>query len=431
MRFLRLYRPLTALSALALLAGMLVVVTSSQLPAGRDRPMARYLSTQITSASKSPRGYAPARIRTHYGFSKMGFDKKGNPVNGTGQTIGVVIWGADPHIRQNLQTFITQFNLKPMHGLTGKACRKPAAYAQVPCFEVINTNKTPAPQDYSTYKEESLDVEWAHAIAPGANIIVAQAPVKCKKGHPNGCNTPTPQVMDQAIQKVVSAGATVVSMSFEDDLITSRLAASWDGLDAAFVSGEGDFGYPEADYPAADPNVLSVGGTDITSGHEVAWRADAGGLTKNPRPDYQINWTHSELFREVNDVAYNAVDYAVYNLTPASGGDNWETGNGVSFGVPQWAGLIADVDQVRMADGKSILARDGVMDGLYLAATVAGKPGLIDKAYFTDVTSGCAYANNKHHIPRCVKKAAKGYDVLTGLGTPVANDLVFYLGYDI
>ncbi len=354
----------------------------------------QYLTAQITSASKTPQGYTPAQIRDHYDFNKMGFDKKGNPVNGTGQTIGVVIWGADPHIRANLQKFITQFRLKPMHGLTGKTCRKPAAYAQVPCFEIINTSKTPAPQDYSTFKEESLDVEWAHAIAPGANIIVAQAPVKCKAGHPNGCNVPSAAVVDQAIQKVVKAGATVVSMSFEFDKINSHLAATWDGLDAAFVSGEGDFGYPEADYPAADPNVLSVGGTEITSGKDVAWRADGGGVTKNARPDYQINWTNSEQYREVNDVAYNAVNYSVYNITPASGGDDWETGNGVSFGVPQWAGLIADADQVRVADGKSILARDGVMDGLYLAA-VTPKPKVINPAYFTDVTSGCAYADNK------------------------------------
>ena len=44
---------------------------------------------------------------------------------------------------------------------------------------------------------------------------------------------------------------------------------------------------------------------------------------------------------------------------------------------------------MRVADGKSILARDGVMDGLYLAA-VTPKPKVINPAYFTDITSGCA-----------------------------------------
>jgi hypothetical protein len=77
---------------------------------------------------------------------------------------------------------------------------------------------------------------------------------------------PSAAVVDQAIQKVVKAGATVVSMSFEFDKINSHLAATWDGLDAAFVSGEGDFGYLEADYPAADPNVLSTGLTASSTG---------------------------------------------------------------------------------------------------------------------------------------------------------------------
>jgi subtilase family serine protease len=412
-----------------LVVALLAVAPHGRDPATPDPPTGDgYLSMQLGPASTTPQGYTPMQIRAHYGFNSMGHDKRGDPVNGTGQTIGIVIWGRDPHIRSNLEHFITAFRLKPMRGLNGTTCKKPSAYGQLPCFEILNTGKTRAAVDYSTFQEVSGDVEWAHAIAPGANIIVAQAPVRCNG--PNGCNLPGAAAVDQAIRKAVGAGATVISMSFAYDSITPKLASSWDELNAAFVSGLGDFGYPQADYPAADPNVLSVGGTVITSGPDRAWKADGGGLTKNARPDYQINWTNSERFREVNDVAYNAVNYSIYNITPAGAGAYWQVGNGVSLGIPQWAGLIADADQVRVADGKSILARDGVMDGLYLAATEV-IPRKINKAYFTDVTSGCAYANTKNHVPPCVKRATKGYDVLTGLGTPVANDLVDYLGYDI
>jgi subtilase family serine protease len=398
-------------------------IVRSQAPA-----QVSYLSAPAGSASAQPEGYTPAGIRSHYHFD-LGDDKHGDPVNGTGQTIGIVIWGSDPHLRANLQAFITRFGLKQMRGLGAKSCAKPAPYGQLPCFEIINTSKTPAPQDYATYKEVSGDVEWAHAIAPGANIIVAQAAVKCKG--PNGCGLPGASAVDRAISAVVKAGATVVSMSFEYDSITPAKAATWDGLDATFVSGDGDFGYPQTDYPAADPNVLAVGGTVIeASGPDQAWSGDGGGQTKNARPGYQINWTNSEDFREVSDVSYNALRYSIYDITPAGAGQDWQIGNGVSYAIPQWAGLIADADQVRYADGKSILAGQGVMDGLYLAARdpVAGK---IDPAEFTDVTAGCAHANTKSGQPRCVKKAAKGYDVLTGLGTPVADDLVYYLGYDI
>ena len=76
-----------------------------------------------------------------------------------------------------------------------------------------------------------------------------------------------------------------------------------------------------------------------------------------------------------------------------------------------------------------ILADEGVMDGLYLAANDPVKSGEINPAYFTDITKGCARPTSKAN--KCAKKAAKGYDVLTGLGTPNAADLVNYLGYDI
>ena len=70
--------------------------------------------------------------------------------------------------------------------------------------------------------------------------------------------------------------------------------------------------------------------------------------------------------------------------------------------------------------GKSILAGSGVMTGLYLAASDSGRlpRGEIDQAYFKDITTGCAYAYSKDPQPPCVSDAIKGYDTLTGLGTP-------------
>jgi subtilase family serine protease len=421
-------------AAISLAAGSMAAAATRAAPAARagGPGLARYLSDQAREASAAPRGYTPAEIRHHYFFDKIADDKKGNPANGTGQTIGIVIWGSDPHIQANLQNFINQYRLKQLHGLTGKKCSRPAGYAQVPCFEILNTGKTPAPTDYGTFSEESDDVEWAHVAAPGANIIVAQAPVTCTDHDPARCKGPTDSALDTAIEKVVHAGATVVSMSFADPDISQKQALAWDQLDAAFVSGQGDAGYPAAGYPAADPAVLSVGGTVITkvagTGADNAWKWTGGGLTKEPRPGYQINWTQSTDVREVNDVAYDALNYPVRNVSPDYPGHPWQVRSGVSLGIPQWAGLIADADQVRAADGKSILAGQGVMDGLYRAA-VDPTAGTINPAYLTDVTAGCAWPRGGPH--KCVKQAAKGYDVLTGLGTPDAADLVYYLGYDI
>jgi subtilase family serine protease len=432
----RVHLALASLAAAVALGGALIAAphTGDATAPGTGRPEAgtgRYLSVLTQAASTQPQGYTPAEIRAHYHFNTMGDDPKGNPVNGTGQTIGIIMWGSDPHVRANLQNFINHYGLKQMHGLTGKRCSRPARYAQVPCFQVLNTGRTAAPADYSTFAEESADIEWSHVTAPGANIILAEAPVTCRNHDPARCGSPTDAAIDTAIQKVVHAGATVVSMSFADSGIRSR-ANTWDDLPVAFVSGEGDNGYPEAVYPAADPAVLSVGGTVITKVHshdaDTAWKRTGGGVTREARPGYQVNWTQSTYWREVNDVSYDAVHLSIRNVTPLHAGLPWQLVLGVSLGIPQWAGLIADIDQVRVNNGKSILAGEGVMDGLYLAATDP-TPGKINPAYFTDVTKGCARPKSKAN--QCVKKAAKGYDVLTGLGTPNAADLVHYLGYDI
>jgi hypothetical protein len=125
-----------------------------------------------------------------------------------------------------------------------------------------------------------------------------------------------------------------------------------------------------------------------------------------------LNWS-SDPDRTDNDVAYNAVDY------PIVLGGAWYTENGVSAGIPQWAGLVADADQARAALGKSVLAASGLNSGIYLAASDAGKmpAGKIDKAFFTDITTGSAGSS-------ATCKASKGWDWPTGLGTPHANGLV-------
>ncbi len=408
-------------------------VAARRLGGAYQAGLAQPLSIRPDGYTAHPKGYTPEEIRDHYNFETMGDDEKGNPVNGTGQTIGIIMWGRDAYLKTNLQEFISQFHLKQMHGLTKKTpCSHPAGYAQVPCFQILNFGRTP-PTDHRTFAEESADVEWAHVAAPGANIILAQAPVTCFQHNPNKCGSPTTAQLDTTIREVVNAGATVVSMSYADSKMKPKQANTWDQLDAAFVSGEGDRGYPLAVYPAADPGVLSVGGSVITKvtgdDADTAWRWTGGGVTVEGRPGYQVNWTQSADSREVNDVAYDAVHYPIRNATTKYRGRPWQSVVGVSLGIPQWAGLIADIDQARVANGKSILAGEGVMDGLYLAATFPGKPGRINPAYFTDVTQGCARPRSRAN--QCIKKAARGYDVLTGLGTPDAADLVHYLAYDV
>jgi subtilase family serine protease len=190
---------------------------------------------------------------------------------------------------------------------------------------------------------------------------------------------------------------------------------------AGFVSGSGDLGCPENPkyYPAPSTYVLQVGGTDLTingTAHsEVAWQKSGGNVNPTePRPGYQLNWQTS-THRAYNDVSYDAVNYPVYASLPKVG---WVNTGGVSVGIPQWAGLVADADQARSAVGKSVLASSGLNAGIYLAASSHSQPtGVINKAMYTDITSGAAGAPADCH-------GHKGYDWATGLGSPHADALV-------
>jgi subtilase family serine protease len=389
-------------------------------PAGSAPQSAgQLLNLQSTRATEGPEGVTPSQIYKWYDVNEAMEDGNGNLVDGTGQTIAIVDPGSDPYVGSELHAFIKYWQLPPMLGLGTTSC-SPSGYGQEPCFETVKSGVVTGTPSKEEYEEMALDIEWAHAAAPGANIILVEAPLEF-----------TVQEADAAIQ--LAAGlAPIVSMSWDQPEMTAADAASWDQMSAAFVSGEGDLGYPETHYPAADPNVLSVGGTDIVShpGQEWAWTDTGGGLTDNARPGYQVGWTTS-TDREVNDVSFNAVDYPIEMAAPRYGLD-WYEVDGVSAGIPIWAGIIALANQLRRTVNNQLdLENQGVMDALYLAAGHNESSGKINPAYFRDITQGCAYASAAKPKPPCVKDARAGYDPLTGLGSPNVADLVNYLGYDL
>src|SRR5579863_6719794 len=124
---------------------------------------------QLLSASPSPTALTPAQVRDYYGFNDVKFRyftviqtaygplfaRVTVPGDGTGQTIAIIDKYYDPNIVNDVNVFDSQFNL-PAINLT--IDRLPSATTTEPSGAWEN--------------EESLDVEWAHAIAPGANIVV-------------------------------------------------------------------------------------------------------------------------------------------------------------------------------------------------------------------------------------------------------------------
>ena len=177
------------------------------------------------------------------------------------------------------------------------------------------------------------------------------------------------------------------------------------------MAAAGDTGAP-ASWPATSPNVLAVGGTSLktldaagTYRSETGWNFSSGG------PSVCMKWSpsssracRSTSARTAPDVAYNAdpnTGYYVYNGTGDAYSTGWLEIGGTSAGTPQWAAILAIANQGRAA------AR---LDTLRAApADMYQLPG----SDFHDIASGF----NGYY-------ARPGYDLVTGLGTPIANRLV-------
>jgi subtilase family serine protease len=357
--------------------------------------------------------------------------------------------------------------------------------------------------------ETSLDVEWAHAMAPGANILLVEAP--------DGSNAS----IFNAVQYAASQpGVAVVSMSWGtnefsgetsyDSIFQPKSSTNPNGSNpgVTFVAASGDSG-AGAIYPAASPYVLSVGGTTLggstssTSGYgfgssgfgstsffswgsyfarsasarpggglysgsgslsitpatdpgggsnpypgESAWSGSGGGPSSyEGYPSYQYNqpWiaqnygypynvqvtnnttgtTSDYSARMTPDVAYNAnpsTGYAIYDsIASASYGTvaGWNEVGGTSAAAPQWSAIIALADQQRsLSDGGSGASAGKPLDTNQVLTTLYNTLGSspANSTYtsvFHDITTGSnGYA------------AGTGYDLATGLGTPIVNNLV-------
>jgi hypothetical protein len=343
-------------------------------------------------SSPASGSYTPAQIGQAYQFNQVLFD--GIAGNGAGETIAIVDAYDDPNIQSDLNTFDSQFNL--------------------PAITITKLNEnggTTVPSTDPTggwEVEESLDVEWAHAMAPAANILLVEASSSSTNDLLTGVN-------------YAAAHANVVSMSWGAPEFSSQTSYDSDFIKAgvAFVASSGDDGAPVS-WPAASPNVLAVGGTALalsTSGtwsSEVGWSGSGGGPSAyEPQPSFQSGVVTTTTMRANPDVAYNAspsTGFAVYDSNPYNGTTyDWMTIGGTSAGAPQWAALLAIADEGRILSGQAALDSSNaqqVMDILYKA------PG-----DFHDITSGTSTGTPNY-------TAGPGYDYVTGLGSPIANQVV-------
>jgi subtilase family serine protease len=394
--------------------------------------------------------YQPAQVRQAYDLPPL----YAGGVTGKGTTIVIVDSFGSPTIRHDLAVFDRAFRLPAPPSFT---IIQPAG--KVPPYDPGNSDMV------GWAGETTLDVEWAHTIAPGAKILLAETPVSETEGVHG-----FPQIV-KAEQYVLSHHlGDVISQSFSATEQTFPGRASVQALRAAYLqayrdkvtvlTASGDSGaadvrldestyylFPVTSWPDSDPLVTGVGGTQLHFGahgrpaaptvwndtynkaaNEFATGAAgpsplAGGGGKSVlfgRPAYQDSAQPVVGARRgVPDISMSAacdgaVDtYGTYRGAPPG----WSPTCGTSEATPLFAGVVALADQVAGH-------RLGLINpALYRLAADRAR-GIVD------VTSGNNTVSfSQGGSTRKVRgfAARKGYDLASGVGTVDALYFVYQL----
>jgi subtilase family serine protease len=436
----------------------------------------QFLTSSITPPTESAcfaigrRCFTPSAMENSYNLLPL--YAAGN--EGQGKTIAVIDSFGSATIASDLSNFNTQFGLPHLCGEPGAACGP-----GIPTFTILQVQGSPPPnpqppnngtgqENHDLWAlEVSLDVEWAHAIAPLANIILVTVPtaeVLGVQGFPQMMNA-VQYVVDHKLADVISmslgAGEGTFSttgislLNLRQALIDAQankvtvLASSGDGGTSNALKeptkNPGVIPYPSVGWPASDPLVTAVGGTYLCTNpvtgigvdsadppsacqthpgvREVGWIDSGGGYSiLFPRPAFQdvlpagSSYVGSSVgapgpnsqMRGVPDIAFQASS-RTGTLVYDSVDGGWFIVGGTSCSAPQWAGLIAIADQIKGSDL-------GYINPALYALAAGPNYGL----YFYDVTVGNNQANPS--IPGY--SATTGWDAVTGLGTPNAATLV-------
>ncbi len=388
--------------------------------------------------------YSPQYIQQAFGLTPL--YREG--YNGRGQTIVLIGAGNVTNLKADLRQFDLAWGLPD------------------PNLTILYPDGLPAPYscpndaDLLAY-ENTLSVEWAHALAPGANIVLLiGSNLKSKTNPRENCQLVSLQrdiayALDHPWGNIISIGTGSSELGNPTDtaaqeagaqnyfanghkLLQRAARAGVTVLAAAGNSGATNPNhFPSFDtywlsrnvaWPASDPNALAVGGTTLTLGNEdyddayvfeTAWGSPNGGATGGglssvfAEPDYQQALADQTIFqgkRGIPDVAFPAANLLVYysaqegTLTKINPQwQHWDVAEGTNVAVACWAALIAIANQMR------------------------GQPlGLVQPALYSlqgqgmhDITTGNnTYAN----VPGY--QAQTGYDLVTGWGTPIANQFL-------
>lgn len=377
--------------------------------------------------------YTPSEIRTGYDIPSAD--------TGEGQTIVIVEAYGSPTVLHDLQQFDGIFRLPdPILNIIYPG--------GAPVFNPLQHHS-----EIGWAKETSLDVQWAHAIAPAATIDLVIA----ANNQGNVLNNAEEYAVSNHLGNVMSLSFGAPEAKIRGDGNNLQLAqaheiyqqAAGEGMSVFASSGDSGatngcvapppgpgqcFNLPNASYPASDPYVTAVGGTDLFLGDDGTYKSEhvwndsvasqcpfgclhgpvgaTGGAPSSifAAPSYQAGVTGQSM-RTTADVAYNASLYTgvlVY-LGFLGARSGLYLFGGTSEGAPQWAAIAA------LADAQAGHALGFLNPALYSIGANSSEYA----ADFQDITFG---HNGFNGYPGF--SAETGYDLPTGWGSPNVANLI-------
>jgi kumamolisin len=345
---------------------------------------------QLVHPFVTPQGENPATIACIYGLVSV--INPGCPINGTtavpsgGRGAIIIVDAYDlPTAASDLTTFSTQFGLPPakFHKLFASGTKPSSG-----CSGIGGLGNWGL--------EESLDIEYAHAMAPNAIIVLMEA-----ASNSNADLFAAVQAANKLFTTHNIKGQ--VSMSWGEGEFSSETSAdsNFTQTGVTYYASTGDA--PGTEYPSVSVNVVGVGGTVINrngSGDfvgQTAWSSGGGGdSSREPIPSFQtsisgIVGTH----RGVPDISLIAgTPTAIFNSGGGTCGSGWEEVEGTSIAAPTFAGIVNNA---------------GTFNSSSNAENTELYSGLGNSSIFTDITTGSCGTHS----------AKSGWDFCTGIGTPV------------
>ena len=320
----------------------------------------------------------------------------------SGGTIAIVDAYDYSTATSDFNTFSGQFGLLPSSGICSGG----------PCFRVVYASGSKPRTNCGWAQEAALDIEWAHAMAPNAQIILVEAKTNSFSDLFKAVDVATNEVIcGKTSCPSGGSGYGQVSMSWGGSESSGEAAndSHFSHTGVVYFAASGDTGGTTI-YPSVSPNVVSAGGTSVnrdTNGNflnETGWSGSGGGPSKYESiPSYQaVIASIVGSQRGTPDFSFDAdpnTGVSVYDSTSCQGLRGWLVFGGTSVSSPSLAGIVNE-------SGSKYSTSDIELSRFTPYATLG------NASDYRDVTSGTAGSFS----------AKTGWDFVTGVGSDIGTN---------